>query len=112
MLKTLNCSASSKVEETKVSIFTASIDKIFLLPKTSNSCDVSLEISFIGTQLLIRPFEVVYFGAVIHTNDDLAFVLGDFDAIRGRAKLDSFKGVAATSRGVPEAHSIVIRSTC
>ena len=95
VLEALYRSASSKVEEAEVPIFTASVDEILLLPKTSNRSDVAFEVSLIGAELLFWPFEVVNFGAVVHADDNLAFILGDFDAIGGRTELDGFAGVAA-----------------
>ena len=83
VLEALYCSASPEVKEAEVSVFAASVDEVLLLPKASDRSDIAFEVSLVGTELLFWSLEVVDLGAVVHADDDLAFVLSDLDAVGG-----------------------------
>ena len=83
VLEALYRGASPEVKEAEVSVFAASVDEVLLLPKTSDRSDIAFEVSLVGTELLLGSLEVVDLGAVVHADDDLAFVLSDLDAVGG-----------------------------
>lgn len=108
VLEALHRGASSQVKQAQVAVLAARVDEILLLPKAADCSDVALEISLVGAEVLLGALEIVDLDAVVHADDDLALVLGNFDPIGRRGQLDRLAGVAAARRRIPEPYSIVV----